>query len=246
MKGQHILAVMLICIMSLLDACGTGLVTKQLHTGKIQTLYTQPSRSSANNWACGTVCFHTHSSGCGTVPTGPHVDEAFVGFSNYYDPGTQPCACWFWKACAYRISAVFDLNAISGKKIFAATFQFDNQELEQQWNIGGSGVAISNVPTCIGDVHIAAAAPAPEQGIYTPLADNQFVPVTPSSFTLSPHAAGRRYRAPVSGIVRDWNEGKFPNYGFIITGINEALESESNHRCYGKADNFILEVQYWE
>lgn len=160
------------------------------------------------------VCSHPyHEETCKFIDfITPNLGPILVGFDHWYDPGTQPCACWDWFTDSRRAYVLFgDLRKLAQRKVVWAKLHWgetatgESRESCPATLFQVTGPAVSYDPPA---TEIAAAAPS---GVF------------------------------VTDTVKSWNAGR-DNHGFMFTPDREAFGEEPSRKCLSQRGDFVLEV----
>jgi hypothetical protein len=215
-----------ICIILVLCAFIAGckkLVTTSLYATDVLT--TGKPASDSNDVACVvSACPKVGDTSCTIspdwilIPGQPY--SALVGYHNYYNPGTKPCACWSWGDCAWRAYAKFDLSSLPSKDVVGAHLTWKSKSKVHYTDVA------TNETWCTLKIYIANEP----WGKYS-IAGDQFATASLGNVGVE-----------IGGIVRDWVSGKQSNYGIFFVGPNEQLKAESNDICYTQLYDIKLDV----
>jgi hypothetical protein len=203
--------------------------TKQLRTVVIKPdskrFYYYTKKADEATTACLiTACFHSHGTSCDPQLTAD--DSTIVGYSHTYDPGTQPCPCWWYVNCAYRGYVGFNASTLPQTGIVSATLKWDPSTV--LW-IGDTAAATGN---CIYKIYRAT-----EQWQTGRVTAGEEI-----SWEFTGEANSKPGEINVSQTVRGWLNGTQPNYGFFFVGPNENVDERNNNRCLTTMINLRLEV----
>jgi hypothetical protein len=203
-----------IIIVSLTFGCGKKIVTVTLQPSDIAT---KAKGDHDSGDACLSGCLFTMGTACTTNP-GP--GKALVGYSNSYDPGTQPCPCWEWADCAWRAYVKFDFSPLPSKEVVGA-----NLKWKTRTNIQEGGVA-TNEGNCAKQIFIAKEPWSPYAISGDPLSGEYF-----------------QGNLEIGAIARDWVSGAIENHGLFFVGPNEKLQPKSHDECKTTLSDFMLDVR---
>jgi len=213
--------ILVFCVFT--GGCGKKLVTTTLYATDILT--TQKHNGDNNDLACGTPCGLSNLLGESCDPDGfllipGESNSALVGYDNFYDAGTQPCPCWAWGDCAWRAYIKFDLTSLPSKDVVGAQLSWKSKSKVHYTEVA------TNETWCPLKIYVAGEP----WGAYS-VAGDQF---STSSFGY--------LGVEIGGIVRDWVNGKNPNYGIFFVGPDEQLKAKSNDKCYSQLYQIKLDV----
>lgn len=169
-------------------------------------------------------CFQNHGTGCDPGLTAD--DSTIVGYAHRYDPGTQPCPCWWYVNCAYRGYVGFDVSALKQTGIVSATLKW---EPSTQLSLGDTA---ANVGNCIAKIYQATE---PWQKERTTAGEDL-------GWAFTGEANPKPGEINVSQTVRSWLNGTQPNYGFFFVGPNENVHEKNNNSCLTTMYNLRLEA----
>lgn len=166
--------------------------------------------------------------GTGPTITDPGAGSVMYGYSNSYDPGTEPLPCWEKIDHTFRGMVLFDLSDLRGKTIERAVLSFRVLHLPPSWRLSCGSDPLSNLYTLSQDwsagfreghiSHGAAAGVMGEWGI-------------------------DGYTRDISDLVRQWVSGRLPNYGLVLVGRDETYRKATDV-CVSHASGFSLRVNY--
>ena len=183
----------------------------------------------------------------GANPRVPAPNEVLVGYSRWYDSGTEPFPCWRWGSAVYRGAFRFDLSKYMGKKIVSAVLTL---QLGQAQYVSGS--VASNEGVWARTLGLGTSnwweKPNPNIGDLFPFKPIPGMPDLP--YGLSPPAqsefpvkySNNTYTIEVSNVVRDWLDGTEPNSGFILVGSNENTVPKSYSAALSPVTGISLEI----
>ena len=202
-------------IIFLTFACGKKSITVSLSPSKVITKTKQKGEHNETTCVIST-CLSTMGHGCEFNPTDGRVR---VGYSNSYDPGTDPCNCWEYLNCAWRAYVKFDFSTLPSTDVIAAKLSWTSTTNR------GSGDSLVNDPTCAKNLFVATEP----WGKYAISGD----PLAGEDFSKS---------ISIGDTVRGWVSGSIQNNGLFFVGPKEKFGSENNDQCETTMDNFKLDV----
>jgi hypothetical protein len=229
----HTLAILLLILMSLALAGCAGLVTAELEPVAVAQDCT--SDHDYNTFSCGVpACYQpNYGLGCDGI-YGPvqansiktfnaPADSTIVGWSDYYDDGTQPCPCWNWNSTYSRGYVRFDLTKLVGPidKIEYAALSWKTNRLQ-----GGSAKA------CVKKLYEA-----------TGLWQQGATPATLLYDNLDTAAVSAGYVGVVEQ-AKHWLAKPDENFGLMLEPIRASTVAESNSSCLDALDDLRLVVKY--
>lgn len=165
----------------------------------------------------------------GTKPPDLASGQALVGFSNSYDPGTQPLPCEESLSEVYRGVVRFDLSSVRKiKGVVVESANFNYRVVSSVFCSSAGGRCVTDRRNCVSEV-LAATVDVRGRGS------------VPGDVP-----AGDSYRfgsgGDVSSLVRDWVTGARPNFGFVLKGPDETYAT-NNAACYSTLSGFTLTVK---
>jgi hypothetical protein len=198
---------------------------------KLVTITLYPTENSVavkqnydhNAMACLTDCGSHSWPACPF--TAPTKQISKVGYSNNYDAGTQPCACWSLHDCAWRGYFGFDFSPLPSKKVVAATLHFTADIHQSEGNIAPGGTA-----TCTIKLY---KANEPFSGKYGTAGDLISTPIDVKDGEYSPSVGfpTATVDLQIGSEVIKWVNGQEPNYGMFLIGPKESVTDQNNDHC---------------
>jgi hypothetical protein len=155
--------------------------------------------------------------------------STLVGFSNYYDPGTNPFPCRLSSDEVYRGAVRFDLSAIQKlKPDFVESANLNYVVSQSVFCSSAGGRCVTDRRNCVaealvgtvdlrGKTHVPGDLPPGESYRFGPSGD-------------------------VTSVVREWINGTRPNFGFVLKGADESYGT-NNSECQSILTGFTLTVK---
>ena len=134
---------------------------------------------------------------------------------------------------AFRGFLTFDLSQVKGVLVEAKLL------LTRQSTTKWQGDTASNVGCCAGSISILDA---PFSDFNTPAHLYDQLPQSAGSTTHTQYDGGKNLVIDVTGVVKDWLEGKQPNYGLTFRGCNENYHHD-NDRCITIFHPVVLSIK---
>jgi hypothetical protein len=195
---------------------------------RLKTLTLRPA-----SFATGTSGFQGSQGWCLSAghppPTtfAPGPGQVMVGFDDFFRRGSGPFPCHDIRAQNFRAGVLFDLSQFDS--IVVATLTFDTATSVSR-SVGGTSTSpVRSVATTLGVGTQAFSSAMPD--------DNQA--------SLPP---GPQVTIAVAGQVRDWVDKTRPNFGFVVFGPRDSVDSgnppRDNDAQLSWYQNFRLEVAY--
>lgn len=166
-----------------------------------------------------------------TAPTisDPGAGSVMVGYTNFYDPGTEPFPCYESIIHLFRGMVLFDLSDLRGRTIERAELSFRTSQAP----------IAHRTPSCIESNPF---------DLYTLSRDwaagfrDGHIPYGATAGVMGAASAGG-YTRDLTGLVRQWVGGSLPNYGLVLVGRGEGAQV-ANAACVTRASGFSLRVDY--
>ncbi len=199
-----------------------GCKPKKLETVKLTPIEFITKQDGADDDAGPPCCQGLQGWGlsCATKALNPDPVSIWAGYHNYYEKGTQPCACWHWHDCVWRGYVRFDLSNLPGTDVVQARLLWTSTA-----KVNYPGIA-TNETWCPTRLYVAEEPWGPYK-----IKGEQI-----GSYITSPTSV------QVGAIVRDWVKGNRQNYGFFFVGQTEEMLQKSNQECWTQIYGLALEV----
>ncbi len=232
MKSCNLLFTVL-ALTLLVISCNGGLKKVTLHPIKTETKAIPGNDKNDTCFVGGFIpipfpCpLSKHGTGCGPtgISSGSNHDPVGVGFTHFYDSGTNPCACWEYINCIFRGYVKFNVSSLKGMGIASAELKWSNSPKLQSHTI-----AWEQGEDCIKSIAIANT----DWNEYEIPGD--FLQGNPAASPLSDS------KIVVTHTVIEWINGQRENNGWFFVGEDEELGVRNNNDCKAILSNLRLEV----
>jgi hypothetical protein len=171
--------------------------------------------------------------GLNVVGVGPpesiSAGSTLVGFTNYYDPGTNPFPCRLSSDEVFRGVVRFDLSLIQKMKPdFVESAHFNYVISKSVFCSSSAGRCVTDRRNCVAEALVSTIDVRGKSQVPGDLPHGDSYGFGPSG--------------DVTSVVREWINGTTRNFGFVLKGVDESYAT-NNTACYSVLSNFTLTVK---